>query len=443
MKKVTIRIEGMHCVSCESLLEKEFGKVKGLKSCRISHKKGNAEIVCDEQVTMSRLERAVEGSGYRIAGEEKAAARWERPDYAQIMIIAVALGFVFWVFSKLGLMRLLPDFGGDVGILTALPLGVAASLSTCLAITGGIVMGFGAKVRIHEGKRKNLFVRAKPHLYFHAGRIGGFMLLGGLLGLVGSRFEYSMTLTGYVTIAVAALMFYMGLNILGIVPSITRFGLHLPKSWGKRIHGLSGSDHQLMPIMIGALTFFLPCGFTQTMQIASAASGSFVTGALIMGLFAVGTMPVLLGIGVGSTYAYKDRLKFVYHVIGVLVLYFALYSFNSGLVLAGSTFTFESRGSSHDTPASEVRLTSQVVNMEVDWTFNPTVFEVKKGVPVVWQIFGKNLTGCSNEVIIPSLGIRKKLQPGPNVVEFTPEHVGVIPFSCWMGMIRGKFIVTE
>ena len=90
MKKVTIHIEGMHCVSCESLLEKEFEKVRGLKSCRISHKKGNAEIECDEKVTMSRLEKAVRDSGYSIAKEVVGKRRKsDRPDYLQIIMIAI------------------------------------------------------------------------------------------------------------------------------------------------------------------------------------------------------------------------------------------------------------------------------------------------------------------------------------------------------------------
>jgi sulfite exporter TauE/SafE len=36
------------------------------------------------------------------------------------------------------------------------------------------------------------------------------------------------------------------------------------------------------PIIIGIGTFFLPCGFTQSMQIAALSSNSFLTGGLIM-----------------------------------------------------------------------------------------------------------------------------------------------------------------
>lgn len=67
----------------------------------------------------------------------------------------------------------------------------------------------------------------------------------------------------------------------------------------------------------------------------------------------------------------------------------------------------------------------------------------KKGVPVRWVIKGDNITGCTNKIIIPSLGISQALNAGDNIVRFTPNKAGEIPFSCWMGMVRGKFVVSE
>ena len=57
-------------------------------------------------------------------------------------------------------------------------------------------------------------------------------------------------------------------------------------------------------------------------------------------------------------------------------------------------------------------------------------------------IDGDTLTSCNNEVIFPSLDIRKKLSRGENVIEFTPTE-GDINFSCWMGMKRGKIKVVD
>jgi len=74
--------------------------------------------------------------------------------------------------------------------------------------------------------------------------------------------------------------------------------------------------------------------------------------------------------------------------------------------------------------------------------FEPSILKVKKGVPVKWQIYGDDLTGCTNKIIIKSLNVKAELDSGENIVRFTaPEKAGTLNFSCWMGMVRGKFIV--
>ena len=448
MKK-KLHIQGMHCVSCEILLEKEFKKIPGLRTCKVSHKHGNAEIDCEDSVPMEKFEKIVHDSGYKLLEEppdsdrvKKAKEEREKPDYLQIVLIAIGLGAIFFVLQRADVMRFFPNFGSQVNVFIALLMGVVASLSTCLALTGGIVMSFGAMVHVHEGKEPSLLARALPHIYFHIGRVGGFVLLGGLLGLLGSKIDYSLNFTGYLTILIAIVMFYVGLQILNIVPNITKLGFHLPKSLSGKIDSLQSNDHHLMPMLIGVMTFFLPCGFTQTMQLAAVASQDLFTGSMIMGAFAIGTMPVLLSVGIGSTYAHQAKMQFFYKFIGVIIVFFGLYSFNSGLVLAGSpvTIDFWDRGNATD---SVVSGDVQVVKMDVDWSFKPNEFKVRKGVPVRWEINGINISGCSNEIVIPSLNIRKKLEQGLNIVEFTPEKEGVIPFSCWMGMLNGRFIVGD
>ncbi len=447
MTKIKLHIDGMHCVSCEVLLEKEFKKVPGLKSCKVNHKKGNAEIHCEKHIPLEKLQKIVRDCGYKIAEEksdkkQEAERKFNTAEILEILFIAIGLGTLFFTLSKADITRFLPNFGDQVGIAVALALGVVASLSTCLALTGGLVMSFGSIVHVHEGRKHHLLSRAIPHLYFHLGRIIGFAILGGVLGLIGSKINYSLSFTGYLTIVIALVMFYIGLQILNIVPNITKLGFHLPKFLSNKIHDLEKNDHHLAPMLIGALTFFLPCGFTQSMQLAAVASQSFLTGALIMGAFALGTLPVLLSIGIGSTYAHKEKMKFFNRFIGVLIIFFSLYSLNSGLVLTGSTFTIDFWNKGKSTISSEISDEVQIVKTDIDWVFSETEFEIKKGIPVRWEINGINVSGCSNEIVIPSLNIRKKINSGLNVIEFTPEKEGIIPFSCWMGMLNGNFIVT-
>ena len=85
----------------------------------------------------------------------------------------------------------------------------------------------------------------------------------------------------------------------------------------------------------------------------------------------------------------------------------------------------------------------QVVEMHITYDgFKPNVFNVKKDIPVKWIIYGDQISSCTNKIIVPSLNISKSIAAGENVINFTPNTSGTIDFSCWMGMVRGKFVVN-
>jgi len=445
--KQAIRIAGMHCVSCEMLLSKEFQKLPGVTSCHVSHRKGSAVIECDGDLPRDQIKKIIHQYGYKMLENgdiaETPAKKNLGEDYLEMLLIAICLLALIFFINELGLTQYLPDFSKKAGIGIAFLIGIVASLSTCLALIGGIVMSFGAMVKTDTDGQSPFTARAKPHFFFHIGRIFSFVFLGGVLGLIGNKINFSISFTGILTVLVSVVMAYIGLQILNIVPSITKLGFHLPKFLSSGIHSLQESDHHLAPLLIGALTFFLPCGFTQSMQLTAIASGSFTGGALIMGAFALGTMPVLLAVGVGSTYAGRGKVGFFHHLVGVIIIFFALYSFNAGLTLAGVPLTFGLGGSSggSGTSVSEVKDDVQVVKMDVDWSYNPSEIRIKKGIPVRWEINGINVSGCASSIVVPKFKIFKNLNPGLNVIEFTPTESGTIPFSCGMGMLQGRFIV--
>lgn len=60
-----------------------------------------------------------------------------------------------------------------------------------------------------------------------------------------------------------------------------------------------------------------------------------------------------------------------------------------------------------------------------------------------WIIEGKELNYCNHRIIVPSLGLEFDVVKGRQTIEFTPQQTGVIPWSCWMGMIPGSFIVQD
>lgn len=64
MKKAKIEINGMHCASCASNVERSLKKIAGVKSANISLllKKGIAE--CEDSVSKEEIEKAVKRTGY-------------------------------------------------------------------------------------------------------------------------------------------------------------------------------------------------------------------------------------------------------------------------------------------------------------------------------------------------------------------------------------------
>jgi len=133
-------------------------------------------------------------------------------------------------------------------------------------------------------------------------------------------------------------------------------------------------------------------------------------------------------------------------VAGMLVVLFAFFTLQSGLALKGvvinviSTSDIKQTTSSSDKKIDDKNV--QIVEMHVMSSgFQPSVIKIKKDIPVKWIVKGDQLSGCTDKIIVPSLEISKALVSGDNIINFTPKTTGTIPFSCWMGMVQGKFIV--
>jgi plastocyanin len=245
-------------------------------------------------------------------------------------------------------------------------------------------------------------------------------------------------------------MGWLGLNILGIVPSIANLGVRMPSGLTKKWSSLKASEHKAAPFLLGGMSFFLPCGFTQSMQIFALTSGSFWVGGLTLSIFALGTVPSLMILGITASWTRSSKMVVFQRVAGILVVLFAIFTLQSGLALRGvntNVLTTDDAKQTEQKNNANVNTQSttgeqQVVEMHVNSSgFSPATLKIKKGIPVKWIIKGDQLSGCTSKILVPSLNISKALVAGDNIVEFTPTNAGTIPFSCWMGMVQGKFIV--
>lgn len=436
-----IYISGMTCVSCETLIKDELKEIKNIEEVHVSHKKKSAKIIySDEKLDFDEIVTKINKIGYQASLEPttkeiKKKASTEQWFYSILLVFGIYL--IYKYLQWIGLLDWINVDTSEINYGASFIIGIVASLSSCLVVVGAVIMSFAARYQAQGNfYNRNL----KPHLLFHIGRLTSFFILGGLLGILGSWISLSDTFMSWFTVLIALVIAWLALNILGFVPSISTIGIHMPKSNMAMWQKLKTSEHTLAPAILGSFSFFLPCGFTQSMQLFAIASGSFWTGAWTLFLFALGTMPVLFGLGVTTTKFKNMNTVVLQKAIGIIVLLFAFYTMSAGLAISGVNVDL---GQNDGEPATVVMDGEvQVINMVVDYSgYSPNTFTLKKDVPVRWVIDGQQISGCTNEIMVPDLNIRQKLNTGQNVIEFTPTKSGNIGFSCWMGMVRGKFIV--
>lgn len=152
---------------------------------------------------------------------------------------------------------------------------------------------------------------AALHFAYHGGRLLTYCLVGSIAGAAGAMLDLVSTLAGLQPIALGlagAMMVLFGLAELARHQQSTgwlaRFGhWHLPPAWtrlvqrGQRFAARQGDLPRALTI--GLLTTLLPCGWLYAFVVTAAGSGGPWQGAAVMGAFWLGTLPVMLSLGVG------------------------------------------------------------------------------------------------------------------------------------------------
>lgn len=321
----------MHCASCVVLTESELGDLPEVSHVKASLKDLSVEVTGDfgdkppEHVARD-LSVVMQPHGYTLSvSKQKQAIRWS--DFR--IAVPAALGFValFVILQKLGLVNLITASKINYG--TVFVIGLVASVSTCMAVVGGLVLSMSANFA-KEGDK------VRPQALFHVGRLVSFFVLGGAIGALGSAFQLDGTGTLISSILVGVVMLVLGVNLLDVFPWAKRLQPTLPGFIGRRVHSLKNLNHTLTPLLLGVATFFLPCGFTQSMQIHTLTTGSFWTGALTMFVFALGTLPALAILSFSSLSIHNKKSSGAFFkTAGLVVIFFALFNILNGLAAAG------------------------------------------------------------------------------------------------------------
>ncbi|MCL5433340.1 MAG: sulfite exporter TauE/SafE family protein, partial [Patescibacteria group bacterium] len=444
-----------YCVSCEILIEDELAKIPGIKKAYLNHQAGTAEIYYEGQLNYSALKNAIESAGYALGKEKLQFISRNYYDYIELSIAFLIVLFIFLILKTSDVLNLTSSISGNYSSLpVVLLIGLTAGISSCMALVGGLVLGASAR---YSEKHPNAtgMEKFKPHLFFNIGRILSFFILGGLIGYAGSFFQLSTSVLGIMIVVVGLVMFLLGSQLIDIFPILKKISFTMPKGLSRMLGIKDRSEVEYSnknAAIMGALTFFLPCGFTQAMQLYAMSTGSPAIGALTMGVFAIGTAPGLLSVGGLTSFIKGQAAKFFFRTVGIVVIFLAIFNISNGFNLLGiNPDVFQVFGKSNKVSANSyqddnVKLINgvQEVRMIQDNSgYVPNSFTIKKGIPVKWIITSEVPNSCAASIVSQGLGVRQILQAGENVIEFNPDETGIIRFSCSMGMYTGYFEVVD
>jgi len=331
-QKYTFYVHGMHCNSCVHLTESEIGDLSNVTYVKSNLAAHSVEVMGDfgnktlEEIAED-LTLPIMPHGYQVSTEKQAKKiRWN--DFKIAAPLALGFAALFIALQKMGIINLVD--AGEVTYGTAFLIGIIASISTCMAVVGGLVLSMSATFA-KEGDK------VRPQLLFHIGRLVSFFVLGGIIGAIGSAFTLNTSAVFILSLVIGVVMLILGINLLDVFHFTKRFQPSMPQFIAKHVREISKFNHTLTPFLVGIATFFLPCGFTQSMQIFTLSTGSFFAGAFTMLAFALGTLPVLALISFSSFSIQKSSKSGIFFkTAGLIVIMFALFNLLNSLVVIGA-----------------------------------------------------------------------------------------------------------
>lgn len=317
---------------------------------------------------------------------------------------------------------------------------------TCLAVQGGLLAS--VITAREEETQKN----TKKHALYATGvflvaKFIAYTILGFLLGAFGGAINIGGNVQTFMQLLAGLYMVAVALSLLNIHPIFRYVIIQPPRFLTRLVRNQSKSKDIFAPALLGAMTVFIPCGTTVAMEALAISSTSAVLGGSIMAVFILGTIPLFFGIGLITSFLGEAfKLNFL-KLAAVAVIYLGVTSANGALIALGSPITLQSLAenfpitlSFSDSEEEQTSLeTSQNLNIDVtSYGYAPNYLRVKKGQLVTLTLRSKDAYSCASAFRIPSLGIAKNLKANETqVITFTPNKEGRIPFSCSMGMYRG------
>lgn len=162
----------------------------------------------------------------------------------------------------------------------------------CLGMCGGIVTAFGLSMQGVSNAKKNALI-----LTYHFGRLLSYALLGLIAGSIGASVLQPLWVGNDLPrILIGVVLVLIGLTMFGmpLLNHLERFGMRLWQAMAPVRKRVFPIDSFAKALMAGLLWGFLPCGLVYGALLMAVVGHDIVTGALLMFVFGLGTMPMLI-----------------------------------------------------------------------------------------------------------------------------------------------------
>lgn len=175
--------------------------------------------------------------------------------------------------------------------------------------------------------------RSLSHLAYHGGRLLTYTALGAVAGTIGAAVDLAGNAAGVgrvAAIVAGTVMIVWGLSLLLESAGVRVVRFVVPKALERRTVAFLGRLRARPPkaraLLLGLSSTLLPCGWLYAFAVTAAGTGSTLGGAMVMAAFWSGTVPLLLGLGLGVQRLSHHLRRHVPMLSAAVLLVLGLYS---------------------------------------------------------------------------------------------------------------------
>lgn len=216
-----------------------------------------------------------------------------------------------------------------VNLITIISIAFLGSFGHCIGMCGGIVLAYTTiKIKPESSKVS----QSIAHLLYSFGRVFTYSILGAIFGALGGVVLFSNNANGILLIVAGIAMVLAGLSLMGKIKFLTLIEHSFSSSpfYKKTFQKILHSQSNVSFFLLGMLNGLLPCGFVYFFAITAASTADPLSGALVMAIFGMSTIPAMFGVGflasLASATSFRNMMMSLSSVAVILYGTFTIYN---------------------------------------------------------------------------------------------------------------------